>query len=163
MKLSLVIFAFTMLFETAAIDLPKIRTAYQEAANDESKAKILLEKVDAHSGKSATLLGYKGAVTMMMAKFQLNPLSKLDFFNKGKTILEQAIAKDDDNIELIFIRFSVQSNAPTFLDYNRQLPKDKQFLLVNLADVKDKDLKNRITQFLKTSPYLTDAERSSLH
>lgn len=163
MKIPLLILLMSVLTETAIIDLPKIRNAYQEASNDEIKAKQLLEKVTAQSGKSATLLGYKGALTMMLAKFQFNPLSKLDFFNKGKTILEEAIAKDDDNVELIYIRFSVQNSAPAFLDYNRQLSKDKQFLLVNLADVKDKDLKNRITKFLKSSSYLTNAERNSLH
>jgi hypothetical protein len=161
-SLTLIIIAMTLFTEATNVDMPTIRNVYQQAANNEAKAMYLLKKTEKHSETSATLLGYNGAATMMLAKFQFNPITKLDFFNKGKIILEQAIAKDDDNIELIFIRFSVQSNAPIFLDYNKHLFRDKQFLLVNIRDVKDKDLKLRIVQFLQSSSYLTHGERNSL-
>lgn len=145
-----------------AIDLNTIRKEYELAANDEEVAKTLLFKLTDQAHRSTTVLGYKGAVTMMMAKFHYNPLTKLDYFNSGKTLLEDAITKDRYNIELIFLRFTVQSNAPAFLDYRNQLNKDKYFLLSHLSLVKDADLKRRIQLFLKSSPYLSNDERNRI-
>lgn len=163
MKTALYVIVMALFVEMHLADLPQIRTAYQLASSDESTAKKLLQQLEVHPSMSPTFLGYKGAVTMMMAKFQLNPLNKLDYFNNGKSMLEAAIRKDEDNLELIFIRFSVQSNTPAFLNYNQNLNRDKYFLLANVKEEKDKDLKNRIIQFLKSSSYLSHAERNSLY
>ncbi len=149
-------------YNPSAINLVALRVAYQQASSSEERALALLAELEKDKSKNSTLEGYRGAVTMMLAKFQLNPISKLSYFNNGKTILEAAIAKDPDNIELVFIRHTVQCNAPSFLQYNNKLSSDKQQLLVELKYVKDADLKNRILQFLKSSPYLTHAERSNL-
>ena len=143
---------------SAYINLPEIRQEYEIAANDETKAKNLLAKVETLAPNSAVMLAYKGAVTMMLAKFQFNPVSKFSYFNKGKAILEQAVVKDKNNIEIIYIRYCIQCNVPSFLDYKNNLTTDKQFLLSNLSSLKDKDLKTRIVKFLKASGNLTAAE-----
>lgn len=145
------------------INLPEIRQAYELAANDETIANNLLKKVDLLSSTSTTMEGYKGAITMMLAKFQFNPVSKFSYFNKGKAILEQAIVKDKNNIEIIYLRYCIQCNVPSFLDYKNNIPTDKQFLLSNLSKLKDNDLKIRIMSFLKSSGNLSAAEYKLLH
>jgi len=148
--------------EITAQDLPKIRAAYEQANNNKAAAKALLGELNNVEAKSAIAKGYKGAVTMMMAKFSFNPIKKFEAFSSGKNILETAIKQSKDNMELIFIRFSVQSNTPSFLNYNDNLIKDKTFLLVNINSVADKDLQRRIANFLKTSPLVTSTERNLL-
>lgn len=144
------------------MNLVSLRASYEQAASSEEKVVALLSKIEKQAATNTTYEGYRGAATMMLAKFQLNPLRKLGYFNDGKAILEAAIGKDPDNIELIFIRYTVQCNAPSFLQYNQKLTSDKHMLLVELKYIKDADLKTRIIQYLKTSPYLTNAERSNL-
>lgn len=162
MKTSILFVLLSLLHPLSTLDLTKVRDAYEHASKNESIAKELYAIVDAHAAKSTTLMGYKGAVTMMLARFQFNPINKLEYFNNGKTILEKAINRDADNIELIFIRFSVQSYAPSFLKYNKELTRDKYFLLTNIKEVSDKDLQKRIVKFLSSSPYLTKSERNAL-
>lgn len=162
MKTSILFVILSLLHASSALDLTKVRAAYEIASKNELLARELYTTVDAHASNSTTMLGYKGAVTMMLAKFQFNPLNKLEYFNTGKALLENAIARDADNIELIFIRFSIQSYAPGFLKYNKELNRDKYFLLTNIKDVSDKDLKTRITKFLSSSPYLSKSERNNL-
>ncbi len=60
-------------------------------------------------------LGYHGASQMMMAKHVGNPFKKLSYFNKGKDMYTAAINADPRNVELRFLRFSVQAEAPGFL------------------------------------------------
>jgi hypothetical protein len=162
MKTSILFVLLSLLHPSSALDLTKVRAAYEIASKNELLARELYKTVDAHASNSTTMLGYKGAVTMMLAKFQFNPLNKLEYFNSGKALLENAIFRDADNIELIFIRFSIQSYAPGFLKYNKELNRDKYFLLTNIKDVSDKDLQTRITKFLSSSPYLSKSERNNL-
>ncbi|HCP93504.1 MAG TPA: hypothetical protein DIU05_05655 [Bacteroidetes bacterium] len=162
MKTSILFVLLSLLHPSSALDLTKVRAAYEIASKNELLARELYKTVDAHASNSTTMLGYKGAVTMMLAKFQFNPLNKLEYFNSGKALLENAIVRDADNIELIFIRFSIQSYAPGFLKYNKELNRDKYFLLTNIKDVSDKDLQTRITKFLSSSPYLSKSERNNL-
>lgn len=163
MKIAILFVLFHLLNPHSTLDLPKVREAYEHASKDETVAKQLYARINQQASGSATMMGYKGAVTMVLAKFQFNPLSKLEYFNNGKSILEQAIAKDAGNIELIFIRFTVQSYAPAFLKYNKDLNRDKHFLLTHAKELTDKDLQTRITRFLKNSPHLTRSERNALH
>jgi hypothetical protein len=66
----------------------------------------------------------------------------------GKDVLEQAIQKEPLNVELRFIRFSIQCNSPKFLDYHSNINADKLLLLKEVKAIKDVDLKKRITKFL---------------
>ena len=161
----LLIFALVFVTQSFAIqyDLPKIRKAYEQAAKDETTAKNLLIQVEALSSNNTLMLAYKGAITMILAKFQLNPFSKLSYFNKGKTILEQAIAKENNNLEIIYLRYAIQSNVPSFLDYKKNMDSDKRFLLNTIHTSKDKDLNVRIINFLKASGNLSAAEYKLLY
>ena len=163
MKTTFLFVLLSLFHPVSSLDLPKVRDAYERASKDEWTARQLYTKVDQQASTSTTMLGYKGAITMMLAKFQYNPISKLEYFNNGKTILEKAITKDADNVELIFIRFSVQHYAPAFLKYNKELTSDKLLLLSKVKNINDKDLQTRITKFLKNSPHVSKSERNTLH
>lgn len=106
--------------------------------------------------------GYKAAATMLMAKYVINPFSKLNNFKKGKTLLEKAIDRDQKNIELRFIRYAIQLNAPSFLNYKNAINKDKVFLMDSYAHIKDTQLKNNISAFLKNDTSLTTQEKKQL-
>jgi hypothetical protein len=83
-------------------------------------------------------------------------------FVEGKAILEEAIKNDPKNIELIFLRYPVQLNAPSILDYNQNVASDKKTLVNEVKSIKDKDLKSRILVFLLSDGKLTEAERKAI-
>ena len=81
----------------------------------------------------------------------MNPYTKLKLFNEGRVDLEIAIMKAPENIELIYLRFTVQSNCPDFLRYNSNIDADKEKLLLALEEklhLHNPKLAKRIKNFL---------------
>ena len=141
----------------------EMRSLYQKAATEEASCKKLLHLLRPfNENNNALLAGYKASGTMMMAKYVFNPFSKLSFFSKGKKLMEKAIEKDKENIELRFLRFMVQTNAPSFLGYRHAIQKDKIFLIQSIPIPGDKNLEQFIISFLGESDQLTSAEKQRL-
>jgi hypothetical protein len=95
------------------------------------------------------LVGYKACGTMMMAKYVFNPFSKLSYFRRGKKILETVIAANSDVVELRFLRYSIQTNAPSFLGYNKHIAEDKMFLKKAVPLLNDAAFRTRINDYLR--------------
>lgn len=139
--------SFFIFFSTSSPDLQTIRDLYQKAPEDESKTIELINKLQG-SDIGTTLQGYKGAATMLMAKHAFNPYQKVKYFNEGKAILEKAIQSDKNNIELRYLRYTIQVNAPSFLGYQSNMNEDKTFLQQHVEGVTDTYLKTKIVSFL---------------
>jgi hypothetical protein len=143
--------------------LDTIRELYHRASTDKKASSKLSETllvVDTSS--SAVLICYKGVAEMVKAKYAVSPYVKLKDFNVGKALIEKAEHKDTSVAEIRFIRFSVQTNAPAFLGYNRSIVTDKNFLLNHLVEIKDSRLKADIYTILSGSAFLSDDERKKL-
>ncbi len=149
----LLLFSVSSFAETPS--LAEVRSLYEQAANDEKACKKLIEWLKPYHEKNNPLLfGYRAGGVMMMANYVFNPFSKLSYFNKGKKMFHKAILADAQNIELRFIRFGVQTNAPSFLGYNNYVERDKIFLKQSLPRIGDQHLKNMIVNYFKKQGYL---------
>lgn len=142
--------------------LEKVRTLYGQAAEKEKAARELLVLTEQKNSDEPVLLGYKAAGHMMMAKHVGNPFKKMSHFNKGKDYLSRAIEADKQNLELRFLRFAVQAEAPGFLGYRENLQEDKALLLRGVGQIEDRELHKMILNYLKTSNSLTSAEKERL-
>jgi len=120
----------------------------------------LMNNADAES--SAILLGYKGVANMIMAHYYYNPYSKLACFMKGREMIEKSVRSDPENVEIRFLRFCVQSNAPYFLGYNHEIQQDKMVILKNWPKIQDQDLKQRIREYMLASNGCTSKEKMIL-
>lgn len=142
--------------------LEKARMLYGEAADKEKAARELLVLTENKNDNEPVMLGYKAAGHMMMAKHVGNPFKKMSHFNKGKDYLTTAIEADKQNLELRFLRFAVQAEAPGFLGYRQNLEEDKILLLRGVRSIEDRDLQNMILNYLRNSKGLTSAEKERL-
>jgi hypothetical protein len=142
--------------------LEKVRNLYGQAAEKEDAARQLLALTEKKTADEPVMLGYRAAGHMMMAKHVGNPFKKMSHFNKGKDYLSTAIEADRQNLELRFLRFAVQAEAPGFLGYRQNLQEDKTLLLKGVGNIEDRDLKNMILNYLRTSKGLTSAEKERL-
>ena len=148
---------------TADNFLEQVRNLYVLAAEQEKSCEELIKNLEPYNENNHPLYaGYKAAATMLMAKYVFSPFSKLNNFKKGKTLLEKAIDKDQKNIELRFIRYAIQLNAPSFLNYKNAINTDKVFLMDSYAHIKDHQLKNNIISFFKNDTSLTTQEKKQL-
>jgi len=147
-------FLFLFVFMSSnmfATPIEELRKLFDSAINNEQSAELLLQQSASNGIERNTLLGYKAATQMIMAKFYFNPWKKLQAFNLGKGQLETAIQNEPNNIELIFLRYMIQKNSPSFLHYNNSIASDKKILLLSINNLKDQDLKSRISNYLKTA------------
>ncbi|MEJ5995981.1 hypothetical protein WG904_16255 [Pedobacter sp. Du54] len=138
-----------LLFKIDSINVIEIRNLYEIAADDKQANKKLIALLMPVKNDDALLTGYKGAAIMMEANHVFNPITKLSRFNKGKQLIENAIRKDGSNVELRYIRLTIQTNIPGFLGYSNAIEADKKLLINKLEGIKDRDLKNRIENYLQ--------------
>lgn len=128
--------------------LDSIRKNIREVFQNESVCNSMYESFESTdvSGNN-TLIGYKGAVEMGMSRHDSNPFKKMSFFSDGKKHLEEAINNDKENIELRFLRLTIQTYLPAFLGYSGSVQSDKDFVLKNL-DSTNEDFREKVLGFI---------------
>ena len=144
------IFAFFIfvctLFQSLQVDameLELLRTSYAKAPIDKKVCKQLIDQLESLK-KSPVQLGYLGACRAIWASHTFNPISKLSSFNRGKKEIESAIQADPNNVELRFIRLSIQKHSPSFLGYAKNIEADTKFIQANKNSIISVQLKKMI-------------------
>lgn len=142
------IYLFILIVNSAAINLVEIRNLYENAANSQVANAKLIRLLGDVKSDNALLEGYKGAALMMEANHVFSPITKLSRFKKGKQLIENAIKLDSSNVELRYIRLTIQTNVPGFLGYSKAIEADKSLIIRELDNLKDNDLRKRMVNYL---------------
>lgn len=162
MKLLSLCFLF-LYFTVATPELSSVRKQYISAATSEVQAgtfhKTFENISDTHN--DATLLAYKAASIVLLAKYEGGLISKTRLFNRGKNLLETAIGKDRDNYEARLIRFNIQDNVPWITGYTGDIKADKAFLLKNYT-TQPEDLKAFAKAYILQSEAFSEKEKAVL-
>ncbi len=146
------------------INITSVRTAYKAAVKSKSEALVLYKKMQPITKKDKKVfIAYKGAATALISKQQKSIKKKKQLFKDGIALVEYALLKEPNNIEIRFIRLSIQQNIPKFLKYYKQIDTDKTFILKHLKKVKSADLKKYISTYILQSKHFTEAEKKSIH
>lgn len=145
-------------------DLLHVRELYYKASVSKRDAELFSREMEKTSGLQASLhAGYTGVSWMIRASHAVNPYNKLAYFIKGRDLLDAAIAADASNVELRFLRYCVQTNAPAFLSYRDKIADDKRIILMGYHQLADEDLKTRIRNFMDNSTQCTKEEKAVFH
>lgn len=141
----------------------EVRLRYVKAAFEKESCKNLILLLESYNENNKPLLaGYKACAKIIMANYVINPISKYSNFSEGIKLLEKCIENQNENIELRFLRFTVQTKAPSFLGYVNSIQDDKLFLLNSISIINDLELKQFIIDFFLKSNYLTTKEKQNL-
>ena len=130
-----------------ALHLDVIRQHYLMAVTDKSICYSMVLELEKH-GESDVHLAYLGAFQAIWAQHTFNPFEKLSSFHKGIKNIEKAVTHSPNNIEVIFIRYSVQKNCPRFLVYSDHLHEDEIFLQANRKNITSPTLKSMVENLL---------------
>ncbi|MGZ3820148.1 MAG: hypothetical protein ACXVB6_06130 [Mucilaginibacter sp.] len=150
MKIGAIITLTISLWQTG-ISVPQVRDAYFRSASSKTNSLTFEQMLDSVKENALPLLVcYKGAAEMLKAKNTANPINKISCFNRGKSLIENAIARDSTNIECRFIRYSIQQNIPGFLNYKMNIVSDKGRIESALDTLTDRNLKSRITAYFNS-------------
>lgn len=141
-----------------------IRNSYYASVEDENKLEKLEEFIrqnfsDSISQYPSIVLAYYGGVEALKAKHAFWPFEKLSYFNSSMDILKTAVAKEPENLEIRFIRFSILDHVPGILGYSEERETDKDeivFLLYrkNYSELKE-SIQNGIVEYMLNSERLS--------
>ncbi|MCU4163141.1 hypothetical protein [Carboxylicivirga caseinilyticus] len=109
----------------SGIETDSIRLAYHNIDSDDKLNKFIsiLNECELDIRDA-----YLASAYMQKAQYIVSPYRKLQFFNKGKKLLENYIEKYPNCIDGRYVRFLVQTNAPFFLGYSSNKVEDKEFI-----------------------------------
>lgn len=136
-------------FTSKAENLEALRANYANTKTDKALCKRLIVELSKVKNNSATHLAYLGALQAIWANHAINPIRKLSTFKEGKRAIEQAVKAEPNNVEIRFLRLSIQKNAPFFLSYNANIKQDEKFIEKNLDKIGSAILKKNIQTMLK--------------
>lgn len=144
---------FFLFLNFLSVNLNEIRSKYETASISEKNLNDFTHTLSKAELTNSLMIAYTGASKVISAKFYFNPITKLAVFNEGKNKIEAAVQSDPKNIEIRYIRYSVQINVPSILAYNSKINEDKKILQSYVNDFenqkKDSDLYSRIKSYLK--------------
>ncbi len=132
--------------------LNDIRLWYSLASQQETEADKLFAFFEKNPPKEAIFWAYKGASEALKAKNMYNPLYKWHYVAEADKSFAKAILLDKENIEIRFLRFSIEWNLPRLLGYSTHLEQDKNVILKNIqaqSDSLPKELVEAIKKYLE--------------
>ena len=139
-----------------------LRNYFFRSAHNSAAAKQFFNATHLVKETEVVKFSYKAVSYIMQSKYAFNPYIKWSNFSKGRDMLEIALKQSPSNIEIHFLRFSIQSNIPFFLNYTNDIGNDKKIILEGWNEIEDKDLKSKIKQYIITSDAFTDSEKNLL-
>ncbi|MCA5006767.1 hypothetical protein [Sphingobacterium bovistauri] len=158
---SLILVFNLFIVNAQSLNLHDVRKDFNRGVKDEVLCKKYLSLLQKNA-KSPLEKGYQAAFNMFMAKHTSNPFKKMGYFKDGKKLLESQIKLESNNIELRFIRLSIQYHIPDYLGYKENINEDKEYLVSNLYKLKDDKAKDIIYNYLKGANMYNSEELSLL-
>lgn len=147
-------------------DPKTIRKQLLTAIKSSKTTDSLYTSLDAVKHKSALITGYLATLQALKAIHAWNPFTKLKYLNAAEKTYTDAVTADPHNIEIRFMRFSVEHNVPGFLGYHKNLETDRKTIIEQLKKKNysedDKDLIRTTVKFLIDSKRCTPAESEYL-
>jgi|SRR6478735_608366 len=110
----------------------ELRQLLFEGSANEDKAHQLFEKVGDYKGSDPVLIGYKGAAFALKAKYGFNPVGKLKHIKTAQKYFNDAVAAAPENMEVRFLRYSVEAQTPKMIDLSAHVPEDQALLMEGL-------------------------------
>ena len=148
------IFAFSSM-HIYSTDIFALRKNYFEATENETLADSLAVALKNMPDKSPIFTAYWAACEGLRAKFVFSPYKKIQYINQAQKIFTTAIQLEPQNIEIRFLRFSMQHNIPSFLGQSKNLEEDLIAILANFDTDKnlqiDEAMRSKIAAFLVNS------------
>lgn len=146
------------------MELNQIRKLYSEAADNATKARQLYDHLsEAHKDKTPILVAYFAASLALQARHSLNPFFKLDYIKRSQIVFQEAVKLNPEDIEIRFLRFSIQLNTPLLLGLSPNLEEDKSLIISNIEqEGLSKTMQQAIINYLLENANCTAQEKHLL-
>jgi len=141
--------------------ISEVRKMYKKASKSKEATIELHSKLASIKNNDNYILhAYKAASLTLMAKYAKGIKNKKNYFKEGVLLLESIVAKHPNNLELRFIRLTIQENSPKIVKYKNNINKDKVFIIKNLNSNNDLRLKANIKGYVLESKSFSTEEKN---
>ncbi|PST84389.1 hypothetical protein C7T94_06675 [Pedobacter yulinensis] len=148
--------------QMSARQTQRVKSAMVRAIESSQVTDSLYKALAAGSNKDPLTRGYLASLEALKAKHAWNPYNKVKFANRSAKTMAEAIRSDPGNLELRFMRFSIQHYMPAFLGLSKDLDTDRREILKHYRERSfskvDKELVRNIARFMIESGRCTGAE-----
>lgn len=161
--LLVMIFMLAIMNGYATHSIDEIRKSYIKAVDNPSIAERLSTELKKIAKPDALTLAYIGSLEALKAKHTWNPYQKLSYMEEFNRIINEAIKRMPDNLEIRFLRYTIQYHTPSFLGYSKNLEEDKRVIIDNFVKKKfmtsNKSLITDVYQFMVETKSLSAEEK----
>ncbi|HQW55616.1 MAG TPA: hypothetical protein PK076_05790 [Saprospiraceae bacterium] len=130
------------------LTIEEVRQNYQLAVSNKNICRSMISSLE-NNPRSAVEQAYCGAFQAIWANHTSNLGEKLSTFNKGKKNIDAAAERSPKDIEIKFIRLSIQKSSPSLLGYKDKMKEDRSFILNNKQKITSTLLSTMIDNLLK--------------
>lgn len=143
--------------EIAVLKIDLVRAVESSKVTDS-----LYEKLLKLPGKTALVTAYTGTLEALKAKHSWNPYNKIKYVKQGLKTMQRAINMDKDNMEIRFMRFSIEHYTPGFLGLSKNLITDRKEIVKHYQNrnfgLADDELIKNVAKFMIESERCTPEE-----
>lgn len=153
-------------YVSVAQDLAYIKKSMVKAVDSHELTTNLYNELSSLNSNDPLIWAYVATLEGLKAKHSWNPYSKLKYVNRADKQISKAVAASPEDLEIRFMRFSLQYYTPSFLGYSDDLVEDRK-MIVRLFELKkfgrsDLDLVRNIAKFMLDTKLCTQAEQQVL-
>ena len=126
------IIAFLLVFtfvNNDCTDMNTIRKAYHEVVSE----KDLNNFIKLLESRTCEEIEPYIASSIMQKSEHAFITKKMKYFKEGKERLESFITKNPNNVEAKYIRYLIQKEIPSFLNYKENIAQDSLFIVENIS------------------------------
>lgn len=121
----------------------------------------LYNKLIAQKSKNAMIIAYTGTLEALKAKHAWNPYQKLKYVSLSNKTMKSAVKAAPDDMEIRFMRFTIQHYTPGFLGFSSDIEEDKKVIVKHYKTDKlidDQSLVQGIAKFMIKSKRCSNSE-----
>ena len=143
----ILVLLFFFNFSNAQSDIQDIRKIFILSIDSYQKCSQLNRMSSERVSKCPIYHSYNIVSRILESKYLRNPVKKVKVFKENTKRLDSLVASYPKKIEIRFLRYSIQLNAPKILGYTTFVNEDYEFIIKNISHA-DEDLKKIITSFM---------------
>ena len=163
-------FLFILLFVSAQFckaqlstkEIAVLKHELVKAVENSKLTDSLSKKLNALPHKTALITGYSGTLEALKAKHSWNPYNKIKYLKRSLKTMQTAINMDKENMEIRFMRFSIEHFTPSFLGFSKDLDVDRKEIVKHYQNnnfgLADDALIKNVAKFMIDSKRCTAAE-----
>lgn len=127
----------------------ELRNEYFYASFGSDLIEAYNEKIESIEKRTPIIIAYDAATKAVMTRTTWNWFRKLEYLNESRALFIEAVKKDPNNVEIRFLRFTVEDRIPSYLGYSDHMEDDKDIILKYLENYDSKSINPEISNFLK--------------